>query len=119
VSAEVAWENGKTQIYIQPHPVIRRMTLSETMDTLGNIRANSTMSSEFYVEAVAYQQAAIEEMDRRAFSVHARSAIAHRAVANEIDIGVVLVSRPMPLEIVEERRPVRFEAMHLEIAQRE
>ena len=27
------------------------------------------MSSEFFVEAVAYQQAAIEEMERRAFAV--------------------------------------------------
>jgi len=29
------------------------------------------MSSEFYVEAVAYQQAAIEELERRAFTVKA------------------------------------------------
>ena len=31
------------------------------------------MSSEFFVEAVAYQQAAIEEMERRAFSVTAHA----------------------------------------------
>jgi hypothetical protein len=46
-------------------------TLSETMDTLDNVRKSATMSSEFFVEAVAYQQAAIEEMERRAFSVEA------------------------------------------------
>jgi hypothetical protein len=47
------------------------MTFSETMDTLDNVRKSSGMSSEFFVEAVAYQQAAIEEMERRAFSVQA------------------------------------------------
>ena len=50
---------------------------------------------------------------------HARRAIAVDAVADEIDIGVVLVGRPVALEIVEERRPVGLQAMHLEIAQRE
>jgi hypothetical protein len=39
------------------------------MDTLDNMRKSSPMSSEFFVEAVAYQQVAIEEMERRAFSV--------------------------------------------------
>ena len=50
---------------------------------------------------------------------HARRAVAECALADEIDIGVILVGRPMALEIVEERRPVGLEAMHLEIAQRE
>ena len=40
------------------------------------------------------------------------------AIADEIDIGVIVVGRPMALEIVEEGRPVGLEAMHLEIAQR-
>jgi len=31
------------------------------------------MSSEFFVEAVAYRQAAIEEIERRAFAVGARA----------------------------------------------
>jgi predicted phage terminase large subunit-like protein len=47
------------------------MTFHDTMDTLDNVRKSSVMSSEFYVEAVAYQQVAIEEMERRAFSVQA------------------------------------------------
>jgi len=62
---------GNIEIYIQPHPIIRRMTFSQTMDALDNVRRSSVMSSEFFVEAVAYQQAAIEEMERRAFSVQA------------------------------------------------
>ena len=50
---------------------------------------------------------------------HARRAVADDAVTDEIDIGVILVSRPMPLEIVEEARPVGQQPMRLEIAQRE
>jgi hypothetical protein len=48
----------------------------------------------------------------------ARTTISYRAVANEIDVNV-LVGRPMMLEIIEEGWPVRLEAMNLEIAQRE
>jgi phage terminase large subunit-like protein len=69
VSGEVAYEDGRLAIYIQPHPIIRRMTFSDTMDALNNVRHSTQMSSEFFVEAVAYQQAAIEEMERRAFAV--------------------------------------------------
>jgi hypothetical protein len=50
---------------------------------------------------------------------HTRRAIPDRAMPYEIDIGVVLVGRPVPLEIVEERRPVGKQPMHLEITQRE
>ena len=46
----------------------------------------------------------------------ARAAVSHHAVANEIDVDV-LVGRPMALEIVEEGGPVRLEAVHLKIAQ--
>src|SRR6266446_4316728 len=49
---------------------------------------------------------------------HPRRTVAEYAFAHEIDIGIVFVGRPMLLEILEERRPVRLEAMHLEIAQR-
>jgi hypothetical protein len=71
VSGEVTWPAGHIEIYVQPHPIIRRMTFSETMDTLDGVRRSSNMSSEFFVEAVAYRQAAIEEMERRGFSVQA------------------------------------------------
>jgi predicted phage terminase large subunit-like protein len=71
VSGEVTWPGGNIEIYVLPNPIIRRMTFSETMDTLDNVRKSNTMSSEFFVEAVAYQQVAIEEMERRAFSVQA------------------------------------------------
>jgi predicted phage terminase large subunit-like protein len=68
----VTWPGGGAlEIYIQPHPIIRRMSFHDTMDALDQVRKSSLMSSEFFVEAVAYQQAAIEELERRAFSVQA------------------------------------------------
>jgi predicted phage terminase large subunit-like protein len=56
------------------------------------------MSCEFYVEAVAYQQAAIEEMERRAFSVQAMHPIKDkrarlRVAARYIKLGVVKFPR--------------------------
>jgi hypothetical protein len=30
VTGEVTWRGGNIEIYIQPHPIIRRMTFSET-----------------------------------------------------------------------------------------
>jgi predicted phage terminase large subunit-like protein len=98
VSGEVTWPGGNIEIYIQPHPIIRRMTFSDTMSTLDNVRHSSTMSSEFFVEAVAYQQAAIEEMGRRAFSVQAMHPIKDkrarlRVAARYIKMGVVRFPR--------------------------
>ena len=49
---------------------------------------------------------------------HVRRAVAECALADEIHVGVIVVSWPVMLEIVEKTRPVRLEAMHLEIAQR-
>ena len=70
------------------------MTFSETMDALNNVRKSSVMSSEFFVEAVAYQAVAIEEMERRAFSVEAMHPIARlRVAARYIKTGVVKFPR--------------------------
>jgi predicted phage terminase large subunit-like protein len=98
VTGEVTWPAGKLEVYVQPHPIIRRMTFTETMDALDNIRRSSNMSSEFFVEAVAYQQAAIEEMERRAFSVQAMHPIKDkrarlRVAARYIKMGVVKFPR--------------------------
>jgi len=71
VSGELAWPAGKLEIYIYPHPVNRRMSFHDTIDALDNLRHSSRMASEFFVEAVQYQKAAIEEMERRAFGVTA------------------------------------------------
>lgn len=98
VSGEVCWENSKTQIYVQPHPVIRRMNFSQTMEALDNIRHSTNMSCEFYVEAVAYQQVAIEEMERRAFNVQAMHPVKDkrarlRVAARYIKLGIVKFPR--------------------------
>jgi predicted phage terminase large subunit-like protein len=74
------------------------MTFSDTMTALDNIRHSSNMSSEFFVEAVAYQQAAIEEMERRAFAVQAMHPIKDkrarlRVAARYIKMGVVKFPR--------------------------
>jgi hypothetical protein len=41
---------GNIEIYV----LSRRMTFSETMDTLDNVRKSSAMSGEFFVEAAAH-----------------------------------------------------------------
>jgi predicted phage terminase large subunit-like protein len=97
VSGEVTWPGGNIEIYILPNPIIRRMTFTETMDTLDNAR-KSAMSSEFFVEAIAYQQAVIEEMERRAFSMQAMHPIKDkrarlRVAARYIKMGVVKFPR--------------------------
>ena len=69
VAGEVTWPSGALEIYVQPHPLNARMSFHDTMDALDNIRHSSKMQSEFFVESVQYQQAAIEELERRAFAV--------------------------------------------------
>lgn len=71
VSGEVTWVNEVLEIYVQPNPLNKRMTFHETMDAFNDVRHSTLMTSEFFIEAVAYQQAAIEEMNRRTFSVRA------------------------------------------------
>jgi hypothetical protein len=98
VSGEVTWPAGKLEVYVQPHPLIRRMTFSDTITALGNVRHSSNMSSEFFVEAVAYQQAAIEEMERGAFAVTPMHPIKDkrarlRVAARYIKMGVVKFPR--------------------------
>lgn len=75
VTGEVTYTNKVLEIYVYPHPVIRRMNFHDTIGEMDNIRKSHKMFSEFYVEAVAYQMAAIEEMERRGFSVEAMKPI--------------------------------------------
>lgn len=42
-----------------------------------------------------------------------------QAIADEIDIEIILICGPVPLEVFEERRPMGHQVMNLEIAQRE
>ena len=98
VSGEVTWPGGNIEIYIQPHPIIRRMTFSDTMGALDTVRKSNVMSSEFFVEAVAHQQAVIEEVERRAFSEQAMHPIKDKrarlhVAARYIEMGVVKFPR--------------------------
>lgn len=98
MTGEVTWPGGNIAIYLQKNPIIQRMTFSETMDALDNVRRSSVMSSEFFVEAVAFQQVAIEEMERRAFSVTAMHPIKDkrarlRVAARYIKMGIVKFPR--------------------------
>jgi hypothetical protein len=45
------------------------MGFQDTMNTFDDLRHSTTMSTEWFVEDTQYQHAAIEEMERRAFSV--------------------------------------------------
>jgi hypothetical protein len=45
------------------------MGFHDTMNTFDDIRHSTKMSTEWFVEDTQYQHAAIEEMERRAFSV--------------------------------------------------
>ena len=56
---------------------------------------------------------------RRSASRRAGRAVAGNAIADELDIDVILVGRPVALEIVEEARPVGQQPVRFEIAQRE
>lgn len=74
------------------------MTFTATMEALDDVRRSTNMSSEFFVEAVAYQQAAIEEMERRAFSVQPMHPIKDkrarlRVAARYSKLGVVKLPR--------------------------
>jgi predicted phage terminase large subunit-like protein len=69
VPGEVTWPNGKLEIYVQPHPLNRHMSFHDSMDAFDNMRHSTPMSTEWFVEAVQYQLAAVQEMERRGFAV--------------------------------------------------
>src|SRR5258706_12171287 len=46
-----------------------------------------------------------------------RRAVARDAVTNELDVGVVAIGRPVTLEILEKRGPVRRQLVTLKVAQ--
>jgi hypothetical protein len=56
-------------IYVLSNPTNKRMGFHDTINNFDDLRRSTTMSTEWYVESVQYQVAAIEEMERRAFAV--------------------------------------------------
>jgi hypothetical protein len=69
VAGEIAFENEQIAIYVQPNPTNKRMGFHDTMNEFDSLRHSTSMSTEWFVEDTQYQHAAIEEMERRAFSV--------------------------------------------------
>ena len=85
-------------LYDPKLPLAQNEDVREHGDGKKYVYGSYTMSSEFFVEAVAYQQAAIEEMERRAFSVQATHPIKDkrarlRVAARYIKMGVVKFPR--------------------------
>lgn len=68
VDGTICFINGQPRIYIEPYPVNDRLSFYETIETA---KAKSTISQgmTFFVEDVAYQRAAIEEMQRNLLAV--------------------------------------------------
>jgi predicted phage terminase large subunit-like protein len=96
VTIRAGYVGGMPRIYVMPNPVEARLSFKETIDTaLALQQTDPTMM--FYVEQVAYQQAAIEEMERQFVNVTAMRAgqdkrARLRAVATYIQNGTILFS---------------------------
>jgi len=88
---------GQPHIYILPHIVNERLSFKETIDQAQAL-ARELGDSIFFVEKVAYQQAAIEEMERKLLSVHpvkpgSDKRARLRTIAPYIQNGTVLFPR--------------------------
>jgi hypothetical protein len=77
VTGEVAWPGGKTEIYVQPNPIIRRMTFTDTMEALDNVRRSTNMGCPLATTApAAYSRTSGE--DRRTIAPGSERAAARR-----------------------------------------
>jgi hypothetical protein len=84
------------------------MTFHNTASAFDDVRHSTKMTSEFLIEAVAYQQVAIEETERRAFSVRAMHLIKDkrsrlRVAARYIKNGTVKFPRKGCEELINQR----------------
>ncbi len=90
-------KDGIPKIYIRPNPINARLSFHETIETT-KAKAVANPFSMFFVESVAYQKAAIEEMERALLPVIAMTAGSDkrarlRAVAVYIQNGTVVFPR--------------------------
>jgi len=69
VSGRIAEIDGKKKIYIDPNPINARMGFRETVSLAQSIIDEKGGMHMLFVENVAYQQAAIEEMEANALPV--------------------------------------------------
>ena len=94
VAGDVYWENNKPFIYILPNPLNGHLEFIEIMDHMVKVQ-KSGGSHKFFVEDVAFQKAAIQEMERRFINVHpihptVDKLARFRVVAGYIKKGMVL-----------------------------
>lgn len=90
-------KDGIPKIYIKPNPINSRLSFHETIETTKAMSVANPFSI-FFVESVAYQKAAIEEMERALLPVIAMAAGGDkrarlRAVAIYIQNGTVVFPR--------------------------
>ena len=64
VSGQVIFENEVPKLYIEPNPFKGRVDFRETIEQALAILKSSGGFSQFFVENVAYQQAAVKEFER-------------------------------------------------------
>lgn len=96
VSAKVVFFNGIYKIYIKPNPVHARMNFNDTLEQAKSIaKSVNNCTVNFFVENVAFQQVAVEEMKRNHLCVIPMTASSDKktrlnVVSPYIKNGVVL-----------------------------
>jgi len=100
VSGQVYYVNGEGKIFILPNPVNDRLTFHKTLGKVLDIHENPEFGPwhTYFVEDVAYQKAAIQEMERYGLDVKAMRPLGDKAArlqvaANYIKNGTVLFPR--------------------------
>ena len=73
VSGVLSIDNGMPKIFVLPSPVNAHLSMLETMEQMKSIHLGLRLYAHptFYIEAVAYQKAAVEEAQRRMLAVKA------------------------------------------------
>ena len=64
VSGDVFYEDGAPKIYVRPHPYNAHATFHQFLQKVRNMPGELGGANLFFVEDVAYQKAAIQEMER-------------------------------------------------------
>ena len=98
VEGRVAYVAEKTKIYISQYPTMKKMTFHETMNHMQAVSKGKRGAHIFFVEDVAYQKAAIQEMERCMLAVTPMHPVADkrsrlRVAARYIKNGTVLFPR--------------------------
>ena len=70
VSGQVMFENEAPKLYIDSNPFKGKIDFNATIERAKAISKSSGGFTQFFVENVAYQQAAVEEFERHGISVY-------------------------------------------------